>query len=244
MKKNIIQLGKQSIFTLIELLVVIAIIAILAAMLLPALQGAKQKSVAISCSARMKQFALIQIAYASEYKDYFPYYPTYTWVALKNYDVFAKYGITKHVTGFGAADTKKGPQKAPLLFCPKIYKNPWSNISTGITYYVWPQIQNSSFWGEKTPWFNTRDVRKPGQKYLLVEQGYTSSTPTASARYYWSGSNVFPHANKANVAHFDGHVEAFYEIMPYFAPSHDGTGKNGLTKANSAVARQRWLYCE
>jgi len=242
MKRNSVQLREQNIFTLIELLVVIAIIAILAGMLLPALQEAKQKSVATSCSARMKQNALIQIAYASEYKDFFPYYPTYTWLALKDYDVFAKYGITKHVTGFSAAGTKNGAQKAPLLFCPKTYKNPWSSTSTGVTYYVWPQIKNSSFWGETTPWFNTRDVRKPGQKYLLVEQSYKTSSPTSSARYYWSGNNVFPHANKANVAHFDGHVEAYFEIMPYFAPSHDGSGTNGLTKANSAVAKERWLY--
>ena len=133
MKKNTVQLGKQSIFTLIELLVVIAIIAILAAMLLPALQGAKEKSVSTSCSARMKQFTLIQISYASEYKDYFPYYPTYTWMARRAYDVFAKYGITKHVTGFSAEGTKQGAVNAPLLFCPKTHKNPWSSTSTGIT---------------------------------------------------------------------------------------------------------------
>ena len=246
MKKNQETMSGQCRFTLIELLVVIAIIAILAGMLLPALQAAKQKSVATSCSARMKQNALIQCSYASDYKEYFPYYPTYTWVALKTYDVFAKYGITKHVTGFDSAGTKKGPTKAPLLFCPKPHKNPWSSSSTGITYYVWPQIKNKDFWGEKTPWFNTRDVRQPAMKYLLVEEGYTTSSPPSSARYYWSKYNVFPHANKANVAHIDGHVEAYREILPYFSPSRDSAGSGGLlksTNANHPKIKQRWLFC-
>jgi prepilin-type N-terminal cleavage/methylation domain-containing protein/prepilin-type processing-associated H-X9-DG protein len=59
-------------FTLVELLVVIAVIAILAALLLPALSQGKEKGKTISCRSNLKQLDVAAMLYASEHQDQLP----------------------------------------------------------------------------------------------------------------------------------------------------------------------------
>ncbi len=73
--------GKTSSFTLIELLIVISIIAILAALLLPALNKARESAKDISCRNNLKTYHLLMTQYANDYQSYYPQWGrnTYCW---------------------------------------------------------------------------------------------------------------------------------------------------------------------
>ena len=63
---------RKRLFTLIELLVVIAIIAILAAILLPALQSARERAQKTKCTSNLKQMLIISSTYLNDHRSFWP----------------------------------------------------------------------------------------------------------------------------------------------------------------------------
>ena len=218
--------GAKRDFTLIELLVVIAIIAILAAILLPALQKARHRGMSAQCQNNLRQLGTTLAQYSSGYDDWFPtgHGGSGFWYGIRTW--FPKYGIGSSGTPPVSDKLPDGTRprteyeqreqqmiNAPLFYCPQRSANKRyakQDATRTEIYYVTPSWYKH--YQSVRPKFNK--VYAPARKFMLLEVFFNGGGGAVTLPRY--SDNAFVHAGNNNIVHFDGHVEGYKAIPPYF----------------------------